>query len=354
MDAIVAYDLFKQYGNIPALCGLNLQIPMGRSFACVGRENSGKTTLIHLLSGLCRPTAGECTVLGLSPFFETEKLHACVGTVLATAKLYENLSLSENLKFFAGINGIEENDALDRISFLLHRLDIWEGRDEKIDDLPTGVVRRASLARALIHRPRVLLMDEPAGGLDREARESIQELFSYLVSEEGAAVLLCTKNMEYAQQLSDGFALLRDGAVMAKGDLESLRKGAGVPFQAVLRMKEGEAPSGGFRFTDGCWKKEINSKEELPKIISDVVTSGNHLYEARLAEPSLEEIYAAYLAGGVQRAGVINEQNREWQEDPDESFTDSSPAESLPEADSGEALGKPEYEDGGAEGAEEE
>ena len=88
MDAIVTYDLAKQYGSAWALRGLNLQVPQGSAVACVGRENSGKTTLIRLLSGLYRPTSGECTVLGLSPAFETERLHALVGMVLGMAVCY--------------------------------------------------------------------------------------------------------------------------------------------------------------------------------------------------------------------------------------------------------------------------
>ena len=172
MDAIVTYDLAKQYGSTWALRGLNLQVPQGSAVACVGRENSGKTTLIRLLSGLYRPTSGECTVLGLSPAFETERLHALVGTVLGTARLYGHLTLQENLNFFAGLHQVDSNDGVERSSFLLHALDIWEARDLKVRELPTGVLRRAALAQALMHRPSVLLLDLPPQGLDPESQEA--------------------------------------------------------------------------------------------------------------------------------------------------------------------------------------
>lgn len=356
MDAITAYDLSKQYGDSIALCGLNLQIPEGAAFACVGGQGSGKTTLIRLLSGLCRPTMGECTVLGLSPFFEAEKLHALAGTVLDTARLYETMTLSENLRFFAGINGVEENDAIDRISFLLHRLDIWESRDGKIDDLPTGVVRRASLARALIHRPRVLLMDEPDGGLDQETAQSVQSLISQLVSQEGMTFLLCTRNMAYAQRLCDRFAVLKDGSLLAKGDLESLRKGAGVRWRAILRLAGEAQPPRGFREKDGLWQKEIASEEEMPRIISQAVENGIKLLEARVEEPTLEEIYTAFLEGGRQRAGAADEQDDEYDEYQDgkedaagEARTESDLAgEDVPTEDGFAQRGtQPEPEDGG-------
>ena len=105
MEAISAYELSKKYGSISALHGLNLQVSQGSIFACVGKEKSGKTTLIRLLAGLCRPTAGECSLLGFSPAFEAEKLHGVTGTVLHTSRLYREMTLSENLRFFADING---------------------------------------------------------------------------------------------------------------------------------------------------------------------------------------------------------------------------------------------------------
>ena len=316
MDAILTYDLSKEFRGTQALHRLNLQVPEGQILACVGRRNAGKTTLVRLLSGLCRPTTGEAFVLGFSPFFEGDRLHAVAGTVLDTARLYRKMTLTDNLRFFAGMNGIDENDALDRMSFLLHRLDIWEGRDEQVDNLPTGVRRRAYLARALIHSPKILLLDEPEKGLDAEAAESIRSLLTYLKEQEGVTVLVCTEDMGFAQHLGEEFLLLHDGFMLAKGDLETLRKNAGVRHRVVLRLGEEETGLQGFRFVDGLWEKEIRSEEELPKIISQAVTDGIKLYEARLIKPHLEEIYTAYLTGGVQRTGDIDEQDDEYETEP--------------------------------------
>lgn len=326
MDAVAAYELSKQYGNSIALCGLNLQVREGEAFACVGGEKSGKTTVIRLLSGLCRPTMGECTVLGLSPYFETEKLHAAVGTVLDTARLYESLTLSENLRFFAGINGVEENDAIDRCSFLLHKLDIWEGRDEKVDALPTDVVRRGTLARALMHSPRLLLLDEPAEDLDRESAEAVRSLLDSLREQEGVTVFLCSENMDFAQNTCENFAFLKEGALLAKGDLDSLRRGAGVRFRAALRLADDSPPPKGFQLRDGFWQREIDSEEELPGIISRMTAEGKRLYEARTLRPTLEEIYAACLTGGIRRAGEADEQDDQYEDETD------SPEAGLPGA----------------------
>ena len=301
MDAVTAYGLTKQFDGRTVLQELNLQIPQGAAMACAGQEGSGKTTLIRLLAGLCRPTAGECSVLGLSPAFETAKLHGVMGVVLETAPLYGSLTLAENLRFFAGLHNIDSNDALERSSFLLHKLGIWEFRDEKAGALPTGVARRASLARALMHAPRVLLMDEAARGLDAETAQTVQELLRYLVREEGIALLLGTRNMVYAQGVCDSFALLQNGVLIARGGLETLRQGAGVRLRAALKLGEEDAAPAGFQLREGFWQKEIDSEKEMPSIISQLVGQGRSLYEAKLIHPTLDEIYAAYLAGGRRR-----------------------------------------------------
>lgn len=339
MDAIVTYDLNKQYGKTSALRGMNLIVPEAGTVACIGERGSGKTTLIRLLSGLCRPTSGECSVLGISPYYETGKLHSVVGTVLGTARLYENMTLAENMLFFAGVNGVEENDALERMSLLLHKLGIWEERDEKVDDLPTHVTRRASLARALMHSPRVLLLDLPDVGLNREAAESFRETLSYLVSEEGTTILLCTEDAFYGQTLCDRFAFLKNGSLLAMGDEEYLRRESGLRYRAILRLGEGERPPRGFRPKEGCWVKEIDSGKEMPDIIFSAVGNGNSVFEARVEKPSLEEIYQAWLAGGKRRAGEKDEQDGYAPKDAEE-YWSADGADELP--DGQEADGDPE------------
>lgn len=301
MDAIVTYDLTKEYGGRPVLESLNLQVPQGQAFACVGQRGWGKTTLIRLLSGLANPTSGECTVLGLSPTYEPQRLHAIAGTVLDSARLYAKMTLWENLRFFAGIHGFDDNDALERSSFLLHKLDIWEGRDLLVESLPTGVLRRASLARALMHRPQILLADEPPSSMDQESLEAIQALMGCVAQEEGVSLFLCCSNMEYAQLLCQNFALLKQGVLLAKGDVESLRKGAGVGYRAQLRTQEGHPAPAGFHPVGNVWEKEIETEEAMCQIIAQAVGEGIPLYEARLLRPTLREIYSAWLDGGRRK-----------------------------------------------------
>lgn len=332
MDAIGAFDLTKIYGGrdgAPALKSVNLRVPEGCSMACVGPEASGKTTLVRLLSGLLRPTSGECSVLGLSPSHEAARLHSMMGTVLYSAKLYNDLTLWDNLIFFAGVNGMPREDAIERASFLLHRLNLWEERERSPRELPTGMFKRASLARAMLHRPRVLLMDSQGAGMDLETAGLVRELLEYAGREEGAAVLMCTQDMGFVQGFCQSFGLLHKGVLMARGDLESLRKGSGVGLRASLRLKDGDTPPEGFmRQGDGSWQREVASEEEMPRLVMEVVSQGGSLYEAKVLRPSLGEIYQACLEGGRRREA---ERVGETGEDPEKG------PEAQPEAGAGEA-----------------
>jgi len=183
VDVITAFDLSKIYGATPALRGVNLKVPEGTAFACVGGADAGKTTLVRLLAGLRRPTSGECGVLGLNPAYESARLHSMAGVALQSARLYGSMSLMENLRFYAGVNGVPENDGIERISFLLHRLNIWEDRDQRPGSLPTGVLFRAGLARALLHDSPVYIFDEATSNIDVESENDIMEEIHRLARE---------------------------------------------------------------------------------------------------------------------------------------------------------------------------
>ncbi len=313
MDAIVSFELSKRFPNgTTALDNVSLRVPEGSAFACVGGENCGKTTLIRILSGLCRPTGGDCSVVGLSPFYEAERLHAKIGAVLNTAKLYEELTVSENLQFFASLNGVDENDALDRLSQLLHMLDIWDYRDSRVSELTTGARLRASLSRALMGSPEVLLMDEPGGGLDRETADAMRDVFSYLIREEGMTVFLGTRNMEYAESLCQGYAVLKDGILLGAGDIDTLRGRVELRSRAVFRFADGE--EGPPEFTeneDGLWEVPVRNDEEFPGLISNLVGEGRKIYGAQLIKPTLREVYEAFLEGKYRRAGDEDETERD-------------------------------------------
>ena len=137
--------------------------------------------------------------------------------------------------------------------------------------------------------------------MDQESLEAIQALMGCVAQEEGVSLFLCCSNMEYAQLLCQNFALLKQGVLLAKGDVESLRKGAGVGYRAQLRTQEGHPAPAGFHPVGNVWEKEIETEEAMCQIIAQAVGEGIPLYEARLLRPTLREIYSAWLDGGRRK-----------------------------------------------------
>lgn len=341
LDAITAYDLKKKYAGFTALHGLNLEITRGSVFSIVGSAGCGKTTALRLFAGLCEPTGGECTVLGYSPYHEPRRLHELMGVVTDTTRLYDRMTVNQNLHFYAKLYGIEINDAIDRISFLLHRLDIWEYRDKLVKDLPTNALQKANISRALIHKPKILLLDEPTEGLDMETMLLVRGMIAHIVTEEEATVLITTRHLIHAEALSENYAIMEKGELIARGTLESLRRMSGLKIKAALRLADDSAPPAGFFRKDDLWMKNIQQESEMPALIQKAMQEGCKVYEANIVHPTLENIYDAFLNG----IDTLQESEEIYAGEPqDTDDGEPQPAE-RDETDEGAERTEPEYGD---------
>lgn len=238
MDAIYAADLSKTYDSKNyALSNLSLNIPHGGVCGFLGPNGAGKTTTVKLLTGLLMPSSGECEVMGISPVYEPERVHAICGVLTETAKMYGQMTGMENLVFFAQTCGIPSPFANERASNLLKKLDIWDARDKKVSAYSTGMAQRLSLARALINNPQVLFLDEPTSGLDPESAHAVNELITALAKKEGTTVFLCTHQLRYAQDICDQYGLIDQGHLLAFGDFDTLSEQIGCKIKAGIRLK---------------------------------------------------------------------------------------------------------------------
>lgn len=291
MDAIIALNLSKKYDDNFALQDLNLRVDQGERFAMVGEAGCGKSTALRLFAGLATPSSGECTVMGFSPVFEAQKVHATTGVVTETAKLYNYLSIRDNLSFFGGMQGVDSYDAVDRISFLLHGLDIWEYRDKLPAELPTSAIQKANLARALIHYPQLLLLDEPTNGMNIVTLEVINSMITKLAAQTGMTTFLSTRFYSHAQQLCDQYAIMENGSLRATGDLETLRRRCGLSYRAVFKLAPQDTPPEEFSQEGDSWTKMISDEGEMPKLIDRLYNANCSIYEAAIVKPSLKDIY---------------------------------------------------------------
>lgn len=294
--AVSATGLSKSYdGKTDALHELNLEIPEGGVFGFLGPNGAGKTTTVKLLNGLLKPTAGQCSVLGLSPYAKPEEVHRVCGVMTDSAKLYGQMTGMQNLVFFARLYDMAEEECGRRASELLRQLDLWDARDRRLSEYSTGMAQRLSLARALVGRPKVLFLDEPTSGLDPESVQTVNRMISELAGSEGTTVFLCTHQLRYAQDICTAYGILDKGSLLAFGDLEQLSHGIGVPIRAEIRLGEKDSLEGFSKKEDFWWEVPVQREEDMPALVRRVVTDGHDVYEARLVRPTLEEVYFKYI-----------------------------------------------------------
>lgn len=295
MDAITASHLSKSYDGVNfALKDLNLDIPQGTVFGFLGPNGAGKTTTVKLLTGLLKPTNGECTVYGFSSLKKSVDVHRVCGVMTESAKMYGQLTGLENLVFFAQVTGMADAVCEQRANELLKQLDLWDARDKKLSAYSSGMAQRLLLARAMIHRPPVLFLDEPTSGLDPESAQTVNALIAELAGNAGTTVFLCTHQLRYAQDLCSSYGIMNKGSLLASGGFQQLADQAGCRVKAGFRLTQGETLEG-FELVDGWWQTDLLREDEMPPLIKKTVADGHSVYEARLIRPTLEEVYFKYV-----------------------------------------------------------
>ena len=225
MEAIKAVGLVKQYGDIRAVDGLDLEIEEGELFALLGVNGAGKTTTIKMLSCLTRPTEGDATVCGHSVISEPEQVKRLIGVSPQETATAPGLSVRENLGLICGIYGFSKEKTAEKIEELSAKLSLRSVLDRRAGKLSGGWQRRLSIAMALISEPKILFLDEPTLGLDVIARHELWDLIRGLSGR--VTIVLTTHYMEEAEMLSDRIGIMKDGRLLAIGTAEELKGRAG-------------------------------------------------------------------------------------------------------------------------------
>ncbi len=220
-NAIVINGLHKQYGRIEALKGVSLNVRRGEIFGLLGANGAGKSTLISVLVGSSRPSAGTATVLGLDPVTQAGALRHQIGFMPQAPALYEDLSPRDNIRFFGRAHGLDNLER--RTDDILTFTKLRDREHDLVYGFSGGMKQRVSLACALVHRPALLLLDEPSAGIDPKLREAFWRHFRELASS-GVTLLISTHQMDEAL-LCDRLAIMRDGVVLACDTPKSLLRG---------------------------------------------------------------------------------------------------------------------------------
>lgn len=292
MNAIELIELSKTYpGGSKAVDSVNITLSPGEVFGFLGPNGAGKTTTVKLLVGMLTPTQGSCTIFSTDPSKEPEKAHALCGVVTEHAQMYDSLTGIQNLIFYGSIYGLTPAESKQRGLELLKLLELSDAKDQRLSSYSTGMRQRLSLARALIHQPKVLFLDEPTSGLDPESAQNVHDMIRRLASENGITVFLCTHQLRYAQEICTRYGLMEKGHLLAEGTLNYLRSQT-VP-GATMKIKATGFPSdlSGYQTLEGILEIPIQSEDEVPKTARRIIESGGNIYHISTKLPSLEDIY---------------------------------------------------------------
>jgi ABC-2 type transport system ATP-binding protein len=321
-NAIEATGLAKRYGEVQALDGLSFSVPEGAVFGLLGPNGAGKSTTVKILTTLSRADAGEARVGGHDVVAEAEKVRYLIGVVAQKSGLDPEATGRENARLQGQIYGMHGHELDERIDELLARFGIADAGDRLIRGYSGGMQRRLDIALALVHRPRVLFMDEPTTGLDPEVRASMWQEISRLAREEGLTVLLTTHYMEEADELASRLVILDRGRIVAEGTPEELKgelRGDAVHVELGHPEVNGRVETAldqvpGIReaSVDGrlLHARADNGARAVPAVLQALESNGIQVAAVTVARPSLEDVYLRYAGRTFSEADTEKEDSR--------------------------------------------
>ena len=228
VPALKVEKLKKTYSNgLLALDGVSLDVEAERFFGLLGPNGAGKTTLINSVVSLARPDSGRVEVFGRDAFEEFREARRMIGVSPQEINLDKFLTVEETLLYHAGYYGVQRKKAEERASEMLERFELTGRREQRVNTLSGGMKRRVLFARALMHDPKILFLDEPTAGVDIELRYKLWEYIREL-NRGGLTILLTTHYLEEAEELCEEIALINDGRIAAQGTSAELKKEYGV------------------------------------------------------------------------------------------------------------------------------
>jgi ABC-2 type transport system ATP-binding protein len=318
--AIQAEGLVRVFKKGPrAVDGIDLAVSAGEIYGFLGPNGAGKSTTVHMLTTLLPPTAGTARVAGYNVVHEGPQVRAAIGAALQEAALDPLLTGREHLRLQASLQALPRTERKARADELLRRVGLAEAADRKVRGYSGGMKRRLDLALALVHRPRVLFLDEPTTGLDVQSRTSLWEEVGRLAREDGVTVFLTTQYLEEADALADRVGIIDHGRIVAEGTPAELKEQVGRPTVEAVPADPDERERAAAilaRFGEPCASSDgvavrLRSGEaDLADIVRTLDAEQLKVEHLQLHQPSLDDVFLAKTGRSLEGAADEDEQER--------------------------------------------
>ena len=293
-----ANDISKSFGDLVAVDKVNIQIKPGHCFALLGPNGAGKTTTIDMLIGLKKPDSGSVVVMGQDFKKNAKKIFEQIGVVLQQTNLYKKLTVRETLSLFSSFY-----KDVEPIEKMLDLLELNSKADERLEKLSGGLKQRLHLACALIHKPKLLFLDEPTTGLDPQSRQLLWKLIQSLKAENGCSIILTTHYMEEAEFLADDVGIIDHGKIIEQGSPHALIQKLSFKNSMVVEVEEK---------VDSFEEKsfELNSKgfsekrfDDFDDDISQLLKKVSHMKKVKnisFRQSNLEDVFMKFTGRGIR------------------------------------------------------
>ncbi len=307
---IICEGLTKTFGSITAIQDFNIQIPDGHIFGLLGPNGAGKTTTMRMLSCLIRPTSGKAYIdsyeIGIKE--DAQKIRGLIGLLPEVPGLYETLGAYKNLDYYAQFYGISKIQREQSIKTTLTNLDLWDRRNEPVGGFSKGMKQKIAIARALIHDPKYIFLDEPTASLDPAAAKIVREYILQLKSK-GNTILINTHNLSEAERICDTVALVKNKTVKIGGPKELARglfaRTISITIQNIPPSLLQDISSLDFISQEQVTGHRLilnvkNPEEDNPRVISWLIKQGLQVQFVTEEEHSLEDVYLKLIEEGGQ------------------------------------------------------
>ena len=296
--------LSRFFSTVKAVDDLSLEVPAGIVFGFLGPNGAGKTTTIHLLLGLLEPTQGQASVLGFDTRTQADEIRTRIGALLEFAGLYERMTAEDNLDFYGRIYHMPAAERRARIKELLTHLDLWDRRKDPVGKWSRGMKQKLAVARALLHHPPLIFLDEPTAGFDPVAAATLRSDLASLVAREGVTVFLTTHNLTEAEKLCAQVGVIRQGKLLTVGNPDELRVrtgglqaeivGHGFNDQTLALLQE-RPEVANVALHNSHLTIELRGESKIGPLVSLIVRSGGEVEEVRRGKASLEDVFLTLM-----------------------------------------------------------